>query len=60
MKKDVVKYVAKCLTCQQVKAEHQKPGGLLQPLEIPKWKWEQIAMDFISGLPRTVKGHDSI
>jgi len=60
MKKDVVKYVAKCLTCQQVKAEHQKPGGLLQPLEIPEWKWEQIAMDFVVGLPRTVKGHDSI
>ena len=60
MKKDVVKYVAKCLTCQQVKAEHQKPGGLLQPLEIPEWKWEQIAMDFVAGLPRTVKGHDSI
>ena len=40
MKKDVAEYVSKCLTCQQVKAEHQRPGGLLQPLSIPTWKWE--------------------
>ena len=60
MKKDVVEYVSKCLTCQQVKAKHQRPGGLLQPLEILEWKWEKITMDFVSGLPRTPKGHDSI
>ena len=40
MKKDVVRFVEKCLTCQQVKAEHQRPAGTLQPLEIPEWKWE--------------------
>jgi len=53
MKRDVVKYVEKCLTCAQVKAEHQKPCGKLQPLEIPKWKWEHITMDFITKLPKT-------
>ena len=47
MKKDVVEYVSRCLTCQQVKAEHQRPAGLLQPLGIPKWKWEDITVDFV-------------
>ena len=60
MKKDVVRFVEKCLTCQQVKAEHQRPAGTLQPLEIPEWKWEQITMDFVSGLPRSPTNHDSI
>ena len=60
MKRDVVDYVAKCLTCQQVKAEHQRPAGLLQPLDIPEWKWEDITMDFVEGLPKTVGQHDSI
>ena len=60
MKKDVVKFVEKCLTCQQVKAEHQRPAGTLQPLEIPEWKWEQITMDFVSGLPKSPTNHDSI
>ena len=60
MKRDVVEYVAKCLTCQQVKAEHQRPAGSLQPLDIPEWKWEDITMDFVVGLPRTVGQHDSI
>ena len=46
--------------CQQVKVEHQKPSGLLQSLEIPEWKWEYITMDFVSGLPRTQKGHDAV
>ena len=60
MKRDVVDFVSKCLTCQQIKAEHQRPAGLLQPLEIPEWKWEQVTMDFVSGLPKTVRGCDSI
>ena len=49
MKSDVVEYVAHCLTCQQVKAEHQRPAGLLQSLPIPEWKWEHITMDFVMG-----------
>jgi len=60
MKKKVAEYVAACLTCQRVKAEQGKPGGLLLPLEIPTWKWEQISMDFIDGLPRSRKGNESI
>ncbi|KAJ9547521.1 hypothetical protein OSB04_020064 [Centaurea solstitialis] len=47
MKKDIATYVSKCLTCAKVKAEHQKPSGLLQQPEIPEWKWEQISMDFL-------------
>ncbi|GKD83126.1 putative reverse transcriptase domain-containing protein, partial [Tanacetum coccineum] len=50
----------KCLTCAEVKAEHEKPSGLLQQPEIPVWKWERITMDFVSGLPRTSSGHDMI
>ena len=60
MKKDVAQYVASCLTCQQVKFEHQRPTGLLQELPLPEWKWERITMDFVVGLPKTQKGHDSI
>ena len=45
--------VERCLTCRQVKAEHQHSHGKLQPLEVPHWKWEQISMDFITKLPRT-------
>ncbi|KAM0052023.1 putative nucleotidyltransferase, Ribonuclease H [Helianthus debilis subsp. tardiflorus] len=60
MKKDVALYVSKCLTCLKVKAEHQRPSGLLVQPKIPVWKWENIAMDFITKLPRTSKGHDAI
>ena len=60
MKFNVMQYVNRCLTCLQVKAEHQKPYGYLQPLEVPEWKWEHITMDFITKLPRTAKQHDSI
>ena len=60
MKRDIAKYVEKCLTCLQVKAEHQKPYGKLQPLEIPIWKWEHMTMDLITKLPRTRKGYDTI
>ena len=60
MKKDIGVFVSHCLTCQQVKAEHQRPAGLLQQIEIPEWKWERITMDFVTGLPRSFKGFDSI
>ncbi|KAI3802063.1 hypothetical protein L1987_30187 [Smallanthus sonchifolius] len=60
MKKDIAHYVAKCLTCSKVKAEHQRPSGLLEQPEIPVWKWENLAMDFITKLPRTSSGYDSI
>jgi hypothetical protein len=60
MKREVAKFVEQCLTCQQVKIEHQRPSGLLQPLPIPEWKCEHICMDFVSGLPRSPKGHDTI
>jgi hypothetical protein len=60
MKFDIAGFVARCDTCQRVKAEHQRPAGLLQPLQVPTWKWDEIGMDFIVGLPRTQKGNDSI
>ena len=49
----------RCLTCQQVKAEHQKPAGLLQPLEVAEWKWEHVMMDFVTHLPRMQQRHDA-
>jgi len=60
MKIEIAQYVAKCDTCQKVKAVHMKPGGELQPLPIPAWKWEDISMDFIMGLPTTSRGFNSI
>jgi hypothetical protein len=60
MKKETAQYVARCDTCQRTKAEHQRPAGLLQPLPVPKWKWEEIDMDFVIRLPRTQTGNDSI
>ncbi|WVZ75466.1 LOW QUALITY PROTEIN: hypothetical protein U9M48_023515, partial [Paspalum notatum var. saurae] len=60
MKRAVAEYVAICDTCQCVKAEHQRPTGLLQPLKVPEWKCEEITMDFIVGLPCTQKGYNSI
>nr|GEU52769.1 putative reverse transcriptase domain-containing protein [Tanacetum cinerariifolium] len=60
MKKDIALYVSKCLTCSKIKAEHQRPSSLLQQLEIPKWKWERISIDFITKLPRARNGHDAI
>ena len=60
MKNDIAVYVGKCLTCAKVKAEYQKPSGLLQQPEIPEWKWECIAMDFVTKLSRTSSGHDTI
>ncbi|GJS55013.1 putative reverse transcriptase domain-containing protein [Tanacetum coccineum] len=60
MKADIATYVSKCLTCSKVKAEHQKPSGLLVQPEIPQWKWEKITMDFITKLPKTSSGYDTI
>ncbi|GKC44458.1 putative reverse transcriptase domain-containing protein [Tanacetum coccineum] len=60
IKKDIVVYVSRCLTCLKVKAEHQRPSGLLQQPEIHEWKWEGIAMDFVTKLPRTSSGYDTI
>jgi hypothetical protein len=60
MKREIAEYVARCDSCQRIKAEHQRPAGLLQPLQIPQWKWDEIGMDFIVGLPRTRAGYDSI
>ncbi|KAH0775071.1 hypothetical protein KY290_012208 [Solanum tuberosum] len=60
MKKDIAEFVTQCPNCQQVKVEHQRPGGLAQSIELPEWKWEMINMDFITGLPRSRKQHDSI
>ena len=60
MKRDMVEYVARCLTCQQVKAEYQRPGGMLQPLDILEWKWEEVMTDFVSRLPKTSECYDFI
>ncbi|GKA31252.1 putative reverse transcriptase domain-containing protein [Tanacetum coccineum] len=60
MKADIATYVSKCLTCAKVKAEHQRPFSLLVQPDIPEWKWEKITMDFITKLPKTAAGFDSI
>jgi hypothetical protein len=60
MKQEIAKYVSECDICQRVKASHLKIAGILQPLSIPSWKWEDISMDFIVGLPNTSLRHDSI
>nr|GFD16604.1 putative polyprotein [Tanacetum cinerariifolium] len=60
MKRDVAKFVARCLICQQVKIEHQRASGLLQQLDIPVWKWDEISMEFVTGLPQTQRRHDAI
>nr|GEX27109.1 putative reverse transcriptase domain-containing protein [Tanacetum cinerariifolium] len=60
MKRHITAYVSECLTYAKVKAEHQRSSGLLQQLDIPEWKWENITMDFITKLPRTRSGHDAI
>ena len=54
MKKNIGDFVHLCLTSQQVKAKHQSPEGLLQPLEVVEWNWEHITMDFVTHLPRTL------
>nr|GEY96229.1 retrotransposon protein, putative, Ty3-gypsy subclass [Tanacetum cinerariifolium] len=60
MKGDVATFVLRCLICQQVKIEHQRASGLLQPLDIPVCKWDEISMDLVTGLPRTQRRHDAI
>jgi hypothetical protein len=60
MKREIAEYVARCDSCQRIKAEYQRPAGLLQSLQIPQWKWDEIGMDFIVGLPRTRASYDSI
>lgn len=60
MKKDIVDFVYACLTWQKSNIENQKPLGLMQPLDIPGWKWDSISMDFEMSLPKTSKGNDSV
>jgi hypothetical protein len=59
MKREIAEYVAVCDSCQRIKAEHQRLAGLLQSLQIIQWKWDEIGMDLIVGLPRTRVGYDS-
>ena len=60
MKKEAPEYVDWCLTCQRFKVVQRHLARLLQPTLVLEWKWETITMDFISGLPKTIKQHDSI
>jgi hypothetical protein len=60
MKREAACYVSECDTCRKVKADYMKPGGLLQPLSILEWKWDDLSMDFIVGLPMMVRKFDSI
>ncbi|XP_060960885.1 uncharacterized protein LOC133031411 [Cannabis sativa] len=60
MKNDIADYVAKCLTCQRIKAKHKRPARLLEPLNIPEWIWEDIPMDFVVGLDRTTRQFDCV
>nr|GEV57828.1 putative reverse transcriptase domain-containing protein [Tanacetum cinerariifolium] len=60
MKADIATYVNKCLTCAKVKAEHQRPSGLLVQPKIPEWKWDNITMDFVTKLPKSSQGYDII
>src|SRR4051812_42824813 len=59
-KREIGSYSAKCDICQRVKDGHQRPAGLLQPLQIPEWKWDSVGMDFITGLPTSSRGNYSI
>ncbi|GKE23677.1 putative reverse transcriptase domain-containing protein [Tanacetum coccineum] len=60
MKADIATYVSRCLTCAKVKAKHQRPSGLLIQPKIPEWKWDNITMDFVTKLPKTSQGYDTI
>ncbi|KAM1033810.1 hypothetical protein FF1_037259 [Malus domestica] len=60
MKREIAKYVSRCIVCQQVKVERKKPFGRMQPIPVPHWKWENITMDFVYKLPRTRNGFDGV
>jgi hypothetical protein len=60
MKHESARYVSECDTCRKVKADYMKPGGLLQSLSVRDWKWDDISMDFMVGLPLTTRKFDSI
>ena len=60
MKRYVGDFIRRCLTCQQIKAKHQKPAGLLHPLEVVEWKWDHVTMDFVTHLPRTPRSHEVV
>ena len=60
VKHDVVWFMYACLTCQKSKVHHQKPSGLMQPLDIPEWMWDSISMHFVTGLLSTPRGFDAI
>ncbi|GKE76105.1 putative reverse transcriptase domain-containing protein [Tanacetum coccineum] len=60
IKANITTYVSKCLTCAKVKAEHQRPSGFLVQPDIPQWKWENINMDFVTKLPKSSQGYDTI
>jgi len=60
MKQEVVDYVVKYLTCQRVKIEHQRSMGLLQPLDVPEWKWGLVSMEFVVSLPLTQRKNNAI
>lgn len=60
IKRDIAQFMYSYLNCQKSKVEHQRPGGLMQLLDDPEWKWDNISMDFVIGLPNTAKGNDDI
>ena len=60
MKRDVAEWVARCPTCQLVKAKHQVPSGLLHSLPMPEWKWDMITIDLVCGFPNTKGCRDSV
>src|SRR5664279_3086068 len=60
IKREIAKFVSECDVCRRVKAEHQRSPGTLHPIVIPVWKWDEIGMDFITGLPKTQKGNNAI
>ena len=60
MKREVVEYVSKCLSCHKVKIDHKRPMGKVQSLKVPRWEWDYVSMNFVTVLPRTGIGNDTI